>query len=260
MFRQLLDRVSGRSTRQAPPRLHAPWASRLPSRCAVCHAWPAEPVCEPCVQRFAQPAVRCHTCALPLPGLALRAGGGPTHCGACLQHPPPLDRCLAALDYAYPWSDSVARFKFHDEPGWAAFFATLLRSTPWVEPALEQADWVLPMPLSRQRLSQRGYNQTLLLARHLVPGSAPARTDAGLLLRVRDTPPQHSLPRAERLRNVTGAFAVEPLRAIELRGKRVVLVDDVMTTGASLFAAAQTLREAGAAHITAVVLARTPAD
>ncbi|MGA8393023.1 MAG: phosphoribosyltransferase family protein, partial [Burkholderiaceae bacterium] len=86
---------------------------------------------------------------------------------------------------------------------------------------------------------------------------APGQTDASLLLRTRHTPAQSALNRSERLRNVQGAFAVEPLRAHELQGQRVVLVDDVMTSGASLHAAALTVRQAGAAHVTALVFART---
>ncbi|HCY16807.1 MAG: phosphoribosyltransferase [Curvibacter sp. GWA2_64_110] len=230
MFRRLFDSLS----------------SALPGQCAVCHAWPAQPVCSSCVTRFAQPQPRCQTCALPVPA-------GISRCGACLKSPPPLDACLAAVGYTYPWSELIARYKFGDMPGWSATLAGLLRSMPWVEPALEAADLLLPVPLSRQRLQQRGYNQALELARQL----APAKTAPGLLLRIRDTPPQSSLQRAERLRNVQGAFAVEPLRQTEVRGKRVVLIDDVMTSGASLFAAAQALRDAGAAHITGLVLART---
>jgi predicted amidophosphoribosyltransferase len=80
-----------------------------------------------------------------------------------------------------------------------------------------------------------------------------------LLLRTRDTPSQRTLPRAERLANLVGAFAVEPLRAPQLRGKKVVLIDDVMTSGASLHTAARVLREAGAAQVSAMVLARTEA-
>ena len=76
-------------------------------------------------------------------------------------------------------------------------------------------------------------------------------------LRIRETPAQSGLTRAERLANLRGAFALEPLRAAMVQGQRIVLVDDVMTSGASLFAAAQVLRTGGAAHITAVVLART---
>ena len=222
-------------------------ASQVPARCAICHAWPSRVVCNACVTRFAQPVPRCATCALPVPE-------GLTRCGVCLREPPPLDACLAAVTYAWPWSDCVTQFKFGSQPGWAAELATVMRSAPWVEPALEQADRVLPMPLARERLAERGYNQALLLARRL----APHKSDATLLLKTRHTPAQSDLSRAERLRNVRGAFAVEPLRAHELRGRRVVLVDDVMTTGASLHAAALALRQAGAAHVTAVVLARTP--
>lgn len=78
-----------------------------------------------------------------------------------------------------------------------------------------------------------------------------------MLLRTRETTAQSGLTRAERLRNLRGAFALEPLRAVAVQGRRIVLVDDVMTSGASLFAASEVLRTAGAAHITAVVLART---
>jgi ComF family protein len=221
-------------------------SNALPSQCAVCHAWPAQPVCDACVAQFAQPMVRCRTCALPLPA-------GVPQCGACLKSPPPLDACLAAVPYSYPWAELITRYKFGHSPGWAASLALLLRSTPWVEPAIEAADLLLPMPLSRQRLRERGFNQALELARQL----APAKTDTGLLLRVRHTPPQSSLQRSQRLLNLRGAFAVEPLRHAELHGKRVVLLDDVMTSGASLFTAAQTLRDAGAAHITGLILART---
>ncbi|MGH8804128.1 MAG: ComF family protein, partial [Polaromonas sp.] len=84
-----------------------------------------------------------------------------------------------------------------------------------------------------------------------------AQPDARLLLRVKHTRPQSQLKREARLANVKGAFQVDPLRVAEIKGRRVVLVDDVMTSGASLFTAAQALREAGAAHVTAVVLART---
>ena len=195
---------------------------------------------------FAQPMARCPTCALPVaPGVA--------QCGACIVQPPPLDACLAAVPYAYPWSALVADFKFHQRPGWAASFAALLRAAPWVEPALDAADLLLPMPLSVERLRERGYNQAHVLACAL---DAP-RVAHGVLLRVRDTPPQRTLPRSERLRAVQDAFAVDPLQSQRLKNKRVVLLDDVMTSGASLHAATRVLRAAGAAHITALVLART---
>lgn len=220
-------------------------ADRIPGQCAACGSWPAQPICEACVERFAQPLERCRTCALPV-------ASGMVQCGACLRSPPPLDACLAAVTYAYPWSGLILQFKFQGRAGWSRSFAGLLRSTPWVEPAVEQAHLVLPMPLSVQRLRSRGFNQALELARQL----APDKTDATLLLRIRDNPPQSALSRAQRLRNVRHVFAIEPLRAGALAGARVVLVDDVMTSGASIHAAAANLRQAGAAHITAIVLAR----
>lgn len=163
-----------------------------------------------------------------------------------------LDATLAAVAYAYPWSQLVVSFKFGQDPAWAHSMALLMRSAPWVEPALDAADVLLPMPLSRQRLQERGFNQALLLARAL----APEKTQAHTLLRIRDTPAQSSLSRAARLTNVQHAFAIDPLKKAEVEGKRLVLVDDVMTSGASLGAAAQCLRHAGAAHITALVFAR----
>ena len=219
---------------------------RLPSQCAVCHAWPSRPVCDACVARFAPQMPRCVTCAVPVPA-------GVPRCGECVRHPPPLDACVAACAYVWPWPSHIGAFKFQGQAGWAAPFAILMRSAPWVEPAIEQCDLLMPMPLSPARLRDRGFNQALELARRLSPG----KTDPGLLLRTLDTPAQSGLTRAERLRNLRGAFAVEPLRAAEVQGRRIVLVDDVMTSGASLFAAAQVLRNAGAVHLTGLVLART---
>lgn len=221
----------------------------VPSQCAICHAWPAQRLCDDCVRRFARQRPRCRTCALAVPE-------GVAHCGACLRHPNGLDACHAAVDYGYPWSGVLQAFKFRGDPGWAGALATLLRSTPWVEPALEAAELVLPIPLAPQRLRMRGFNQALLLAQAL----APARVQAGLLLRTHDTPAQSGLDRARRLHNLARAFAVEPLRAAQLAGRQVLLVDDVMTTGATLQAAAAVLRQAGAARVTALVLARTPQD
>lgn len=223
----------------------APIVRRLPSQCAVCNSWPSQPVCQACVTLFAQPIARCRSCALPVPEEQ-------THCGACITERPVLDATYAAVPYAYPWSRLVIEFKFQQHPAWASSMALLMRSAPWVEPTLEAADMVLPMPLSRQRLQERGFNQALLLARAL----APRKTHAQVLLRIQDTPAQSSLSRAARLHNVKHAFAVDPLRQASIQDKRVVLVDDVMTSGATLAAAARSVRRAGAAHIAAVVFAR----
>ena len=241
----------------AIPRLSTRWtglraglgrlARSVPARCAICQRWPAQVLCDTCVADLAAPRPRCLTCALPVTGHL-------PHCPDCQYHPPPLDSCHAAVDYVWPWAGLIGQFKFQQHPGWAQPLAQLLHSMPGVEGALARADRLLPMPLSRQRLAERGYNQALLLARHL----APDKTDAHSLLRLRHTPAQSSLSRDARLRNLQGALALDPLRAPALRGLHVLLVDDVMTTGASLHAAARVLRQAGVAQVGAVVLARTP--
>jgi ComF family protein len=174
-------------------------------------------------------------------------------CGACLRDPPPLDACCAAVDYAYPWSALVARFKFHGEPGWACALAERMARAPGVAQEIAKADLLLPMPLAPRRLAERGFNQALLLARAL----ARDKVESQLLLRLRETQSQTALERKARERNVEGAFGIEPLRCAELRGVSVLLVDDVMTSGASLQAAARVVRQAGAKRVVAVVLART---
>jgi ComF family protein len=230
MFRQMVQMIS----------------AQVPSRCVVCHAWPAQTVCEACVQSFAQPVPRCSTCALPVPP-------GVHQCGACLVDTPPVERALAAVAYDYPWSGLIGQFKFQQDPGLARTFAQMMRSAPWIEPALEAADYVIPIPLSSQRLKSRGYNQSLVLALEL----DRRKTVSRLLLRIKDTPPQSTLHRDERMESVKNAFAIDPLRSAQLQGKKVVLLDDVMTSGASMHSAARALRQAGAAHITAMVFART---
>lgn len=239
----------------APTRLHSPAVrlfsallGLLPSQCALCRAWPGEVLCGTCLDQFAVPVPRCVRCAIAVPP------GQPT-CGACLRDPPSLDECVAASDYDWPWSACIARFKFGGEAGWAAPLAAVLARHPRTPHLLDTADLVLPMPLSAERLRERGFNQSLELARRLAPG----RCDAHLLLRPVHTSPQAGLSRHDRLRNLRGVFAVAPSSASAVRGRTVLLVDDVMTTGASLAAAAQVLRQVGAARVNALVLARTPA-
>ncbi len=219
---------------------------RWPSVCHICHAWPSAPFCDACVQRFAQPVQRCLRCAQALEGSA---------CSGCLKTPPSLDACLCAVDYAYPWVNAITRFKFHADPGLGRHLAHLMRHTPWVEPALEAADLLVPMPLSGVRLRERGFNQALELARHL----CPEKTQAHTLMRREQSVQQVGKSRNERLTNVHGSFWVHPDHVQAVRGRHVVVVDDVMTTGASLFEAARALKVAGAAHITGLVFARTPA-
>lgn len=224
----------------------------LPSQCLVCHGWPHGPLCRACLTRFTQPLQRCRGCALALP---VDAGSTPLLCGQCLRTPPPWNACLAAVDYGFPWGALVTRFKFQAHPGLAGALAQLMLHAPGVADAVQQAELVLPIPPAPARLRERGYSQTLLLARALRAG--PVRTD--LLLRTQHTEAQSHLPRAQRLANLRQAFTVEQRLITQLAGRRVLLIDDVMTTGATLHAAALPLRAAGVAHLTALVLARTPA-
>ena len=249
-------------TRLTAPYFPTPAGPWLASRCAVCRSWPAEPVCHPCKARFAAPLPRCRHCAIPLPlDLSLGLRTNPGVCMDCIVERPPVDLAFAAVAYAYPWSGLVGRYKFGEQPAWAPVFAALLLQTPGATEllaALDAADSIVPMPLSPQRLQARGFNQAWQLATALARQShSPARADARLLLRVKDTRPQSQLKRAERLTNVKGAFLVDPLRSAEVNGRRVVLVDDVMTSGASLFTAAAALKQAGAAQVIAMVFART---
>jgi ComF family protein len=159
------------------------------------------------------------------------------------------------VSYTFPWADCITRFKFQSDPSLARALANLMRHAPWVEPALDAATLVVPMPLTLARLRERGYNQALELARHL----APHKTHAHTLLRSGESAHQVGASREERFDHVRDAFWVAPDRAPALRGQRIVLLDDVMTTGASLYEAARALRAAGVAHITGMVLARTEA-
>jgi ComF family protein len=236
------------------PNPAVPILQKLASQCAVCHSWPAQRICTHCVARFAKPLARCTTCALALVT-------GQNQCAACVRRPPPLDACFAAVTYAYPWSGLITSYKFGQDPSWAAVFAQMMLRTPGVADslaALPGGGWLLPMPLSPERLEARGFNQAWELVKALGRhGAGALQADARLLLRIRNTLPQSRLGRNERLRNVRNAFVVDPLRAPELQGRHLVLVDDVMTSGASLFSAAECLREAGAAGVIALVIART---
>ncbi len=185
---------------------------------------------------------------------------GVATCGACLTEPPPFERAVAAVGYGHPWDGLIARFKFHAALDLAPALAHLLleavRASDATGPT-RTPTLMLPVPLSAERLRERGCNQAWELVKHLRRPFG-CRTDARLLLRVRDTPHQLARPLDERAANVRSAFAVEPLRAAELRGQTVTLVDDVMTTGATAAEIARVLLQAGAAQVDVWVVARTP--
>lgn len=226
-----------------------------PAVCEVCARWPAQPVCADCYSTFAPLQHRCPACALPMaPGLEL--------CVRCREDDTPrwLARCVARVDYAYPWTDLVARFKFQQQPAWAHQFALWMLQAPEAQTLLRQATLLVPIPSTAERLRERGYNQAWELATALRRHSrSHARTLPDLLLRQPQSQVQHTLSAAERQANAHQSLTLHPGHRRALQHQRVLLVDDVMTTGTTLQAAAQRLREAGAHSVSAIVFARTPA-
>ena len=134
------------------------------SQCRVCARWPSQPLCEDCIGSFAQPQTRCPRCAIAYASASTHASA---LCADCSREPPPLARCVCAVDYAFPWSRCIAEFKFRGDAGWAAALANLMRHAPWADDLIERSDCVLPIPLTDARLRERGFNQSLLLARAL---------------------------------------------------------------------------------------------
>lgn len=239
---------------------------KLPSQCMICHAWPAQSICRTCQQAHAPRQLRCAGCALLLPpGQTVHPDGQvPLLCADCLRQPlSGIDACHAAVSYAWPWQQCVDGFKFGAQTGWADALAQLMLRHPQILQAIGTCDLLIPMPLHPLRLAERGFNQSLLLAKALRRNaskqlnlvSRQAALCADGLLRVRNTPAQSRLSLTARLRNMHQAFAVAD--ASRLAGKHILLIDDVMTTGASIQAAAQALRHAHIAGLQVAVFART---
>jgi len=185
----------------------------------------------------------------PAPTVAVR-------CPRCPVEPPAWSQVVAGVDYGHPWDRLLAEFKFHGRIEHARVLLHPLQARLREDPlALPEGLRVLPVPLARERLRERGYNQAWELARRLARAlGLAARADA--LFRVRDTGHQLGLPRAARRANLRAAFVVAPGHAAWVRGARLALVDDVMTTGATADAAAHALRAAGAAEVRVWVVAR----
>jgi len=157
------------------------------------------------------------------------------------------------MDYCFPWDRLLLGLKFGARLELAPLLAGRL-SRALALAAVEPPDLILPIPLSAERLRERGYNQAHEIARRLAGARRQSRLCALTLMRVRHTGQQAQLPLNERRRNLRGAFAVVK----PVRGLRVAIVDDVMTSGATLHEAADALRRAGAADVQAWVAARTP--
>lgn len=223
----------------------------FPPRCVHCRRT-SEPLCAACFSAMEAPAApRCERCDRPLD-----AAAGP-RCGACRAlsggpQPPALDRIVVALRYDGATRSAIRALKFGRQRRLALPLAYLL--TMAALRAGTEVDVIIPMPLHVKRGRERGYNQAALLARPLARAlGAPVNERS--LARIRATQPQTRLNHIERRANVAGAFGL--VRSAEaLAGKRIALVDDVTTTGATLGAAAEALRVAQPAAIFAFAVAR----
>lgn len=216
-------------------------AGLLSQDCLLCAAASADQIlCAACaadLPRLDKPS--CPKCALPTPN-------GET-CGHCLSKTPHYDATLATYRYDFPLDKLVQSFKYGHRLTLGAYFgaqlATLAKDLV--------ADLIIPLPLHHQRLRERGFNQALELARPL-QSVLRLPLDARSCQRIRNTPAQADLHWRERSKNMRNAFHC----SVDLSGKRIILVDDVMTTGASLDECARTLKLHGADQVTLLVVAR----
>lgn len=226
----------------------------LPPRCLLCRAPGAEgrELCADCVRDLPWNRAFCARCALPL-AVADDASPG-RMCGHCQQHPPRFDRLIAPFRYAYPLDGLVTRFKFRHDLAAGALLADLMAQA-LVSDDADRPNLVVPVPLHVRRLRERGYNQSLELAKRLAPALG-LDIEADALTRQRATDAQSALDAAARRRNVRDAFVADPNR---IRDRHVALVDDVATTGATVEECARALRIAGARAVSVWVVARAPA-
>jgi len=232
------------------------WFARLglvlmPARCLVCLEAGAggHDLCGECQDALPWNDKACSRCGLPMPEPVAA-------CGRCLRKPPPLDRVLAAFNYGFPVDRLLPRFKFHHDLAAGrelaeATLAMLAGALP-ADPA-DRPQALVAVPLHPKRLRQRGYNQALELAKPLSSAFAVPLLRDGLR-RIRDIAPQSGLGALARRRNPRGAFAA----GSDMFPSHVALVDDVMTTGATLYECARVLRRAGVHRVDAWVAARVP--
>jgi len=208
--------------------------------CLLCGAESGpELLCAACIGELPALPESCPQCALPSRAAAV--------CGSCINRSPHFDATLALWRYEFPCDGLVQALKYGAQLALAGFFARSLASRP-----LPEVDVVLPMPLHAKRLAERGFNQALEIARGLARYRGTPIEPRGVL-RVKNTPPQTELPYEDRAKNVRGAFLCE----LDLSGASVAVLDDVMTTGATLNELARVLKRAGARRVENFVIART---
>jgi ComF family protein len=216
--------------------------------CVLCDAEDRAAVCASCADGLTRVDAHnaCPQCAQPSLGANL--------CGQCIRESPAFDATHAALVYAFPTDRLVQAFKFSANLSLVEFLASEMVATVSAgrsERGSTLPDGLVALPLARARLASRGFNQASLLAKTIGARlGVPVAHQA--MLRIRETPPQAGLDRDARRKNVRGAFEARA----NLTGKHVAIIDDVMTTGATLAEAAKALKRAGAVRVEAWVLAR----
>lgn len=210
----------------------------FPRTCLLCQT--AEvPLCDACRADLPWlPDHACPVCAQPTPG-------GNT-CGHCLKETPAFDRTHALFAYGFPIDKLIQRLKYGENLALAPLLGGLL-----AEYVVNKPDIWLPMPLHANRLKERGFNQAVEITRELSQQTGIAM-QAAWAARERDTPPQAGLKRDARRKNMRGAFRCNP----NVSGLHIGIVDDVMTTGSTLDALAETLKRAGAKEVSCFVVAR----
>jgi ComF family protein len=226
----------------------------LPNLCALCGNLSQNTLCRGCDEAYAnETRLRCTVCAVPLPSSRRDRSAG-SRCADCVATPPPFAATLALADYRAPLDTLAVGLKFRARLMLADEFAQRLARL--ADDMLDASDWpdvIAPVPLAARRLVERGYNQAWQIAKPL--GRAlRVRSDATLVARVIETAPQSRLDLDARRQNVGRAFQVNA----RVHGLHVAVVDDVMTTGATLEALAHTLKAAGARRVTNFVALRTP--
>jgi len=190
-------------------------------------------------------------CAINLP-----AGAGAMRCGSCLRRPPSFDATVVVSDYAAPLDQLVLALKFGGQLAVAPLFGQLLADALRRLPQPQWPELLAPVPLGKRRLAERGFNQALEMARPLAR-SLGLPLAARLLARERETAPQSLLTPGERRANLRRAFSLPPAALDQVRGRHVGVVDDVLTTGATLEEIAATLKRGGAVRVTCLAFART---
>lgn len=224
----------------------------LPPLCLSCQAIVDRPgsVCASCWTRLSfLGAPQCRRCGLPFP----HDVGADAECAACIADPPPWQRARSVFAYDDASRGLVLGFKHADRLHAAPAFGRWLARAGGELAA--EADIVAPVPLHWLRLALRRYNQAALLA-HALAATTGRTVIPDLLRRTRRTPSQGRLGRAERQRNVAAAFRIRERYRARLAGARVLLVDDVLTTGATARACAKALTDAGAGSVDVLTLAR----